>query len=128
MYKDHHWEVIIFLRSIGPIDIKTQAILRVLPEDSEIQRQELLAYANILRARWTGVVGQDEVARTRRERLWRIKAILARGVVCILDTEKRLDAVLVSAAISHVVVEFNRLVAASVLSIIGEAPCGEKEH
>lgn len=77
MYEDHDWEFIIFLRSIGPIDIKTQAILRVLPEDSEIQRQELLAYANVLRARWTWVVGQDEVARTRRERLWRIEAIRA---------------------------------------------------
>jgi hypothetical protein len=51
----------------------------------------------------------------------------------ILDTEKRFNTILVSTAISHVVVELNRLVSLATrvrllrARLVGEAHCGQEE-
>lgn len=129
MNKDHHRELVLLPSPIRPVDIKTQAVFRGVSENRQIQWQEALAYFDTLRTCWSWVISQDEGARTRCVRLWCIETILARGILAIFDAQERFDAVLVSAAIGHVVVKFHCRVTASVLSTIGRNPgSGEKER
>lgn len=134
MDEDHYRELIPLPSPIRTINIQAQAVLRSVSENSQIQRQKVLAYADILRTCWPGMVSRDERPRTRCVRLWRIEAIRTRSILSILDTEKRFHAVLVSAAICHVVVELNRPVGLATrvrllrARLVGKAHIGQKEH
>ena len=133
MDKDHDRKLVSLPSPIRPINIQAQAILRSISEDSQIQRQKVLADTDILRARWPRTISRDERPRTRCEWLRRIEAVRTRRVLSILDTEKRFNTILVSAAIRHVVVELNRLVPLATrvrllrAGLVGEAHCGQEE-
>ena len=131
MDKNHYRKAISLPSPIRPVDIQAQTILRCISENRQIQRQKLLANADILRARWPGTISRDERPRTRSEGLWRTEAIRSRSIVSILNSEERFDTVLVSAAIRHVVVELNRLVGIATgvrllrTGLVGEAHSGQ---
>jgi hypothetical protein len=109
--------------SIGPVDIQAQTVFRVISEDSQVERQEALAYKSRLRACWALVNSRDQGTRTRRVRLWRLESILARCVVSVANTMECFDAILVEALIGHAIIELgDRLVV--ITAIVTVNTCG----
>jgi hypothetical protein len=105
MYEHHDRQFIMLTGSIRSVDVQAQAIFRVVPEDSQIERQETLTHKSRLGACWTLINSRNQGTRTRRVRLWRLESIFARRVMGVANTVECLDTVLVKSLIGHAIVE-----------------------
>jgi hypothetical protein len=122
VYEHHDRQLIMLTGPIGPVDVQAQTVFRVIPEDSQVERQEALTHESRLRTCWALVNSRDQGTRTRRVWLWRLESILARCVVRVANTVECLDTVLVEALIGHATVELgDRLV---VIAIVTVNTCG----
>lgn len=123
VYEHHDRQLIMLTSPIGPVNVQAQTVFRVIPEDSQVERQEALTHESRLRTCWALVNSRDQGTRTRRVWLWRLESILARCVVRVANTVECLDAVLVEALIGHAIVELgDRLVV--IIAIVTVNTCG----
>jgi hypothetical protein len=118
VYEHHDRQLIMLTSPIGPVNVQAQTVFRVIPEDSQVERQEALTHESRLRACWALVDGRDQGTRTWCVWPWWLEPILARCVVRVANTVECLDAVLVEALIGHATVELgDRLVVIAIVAV-----------
>lgn len=126
VYEHHDRKFVMFTGSIGSVDVQTQAIFRVISEDSQVERQEALTHESRLRACWTLVNGRDQGIRTRYVWLGWLEAIFARCVVSVANTVECLDTILVEALVGRAIVQLDHGLVIAIVTIDARGRPGQQ--